>query len=250
MSMFRVFAACLIAALPLAAQPGPRGPVTLAHIHLNAADPDAAIKFWKDLVGAQTYTRDGVNGVIMPGAMILFTKGAPSGPSAGSAIDHVGVKVPNLLPLTTKLEKTSFKVQSNKEGDTILIDGPDGVRVEVGEDNDMYMSLQFDHIHVMTPKVPDSQAWYAAHLGARPGGDEKVTSSRVGNAVVVFTAADSVAPSKGRAIDHLSFDARDLPVFLKTLSGEGVQVEASAPTAFLTDPWGVRIELGQAPPQQ
>ena len=114
MPKFRIVALCLAAVLPMAAQQNPRN-ITLAHIHLNSADPDAAIAFWKDVIGAQTYTREGINGVIMPGAMILFNKVAPTGPSAGSAIDHIGVKVPNLIKLGTQLEKTKFKSETNKD---------------------------------------------------------------------------------------------------------------------------------------
>ena len=248
MPKFRIVALCLAAVLPMAAQQNPRN-ITLAHIHLNSADPDAAIAFWKDVIGAQTYTREGINGVIMPGAMILFNKVAPTGPSAGSAIDHIGVKVPNLIKLGTQLEKTKFKSETNKDGDTVVIDGPDGVKIEVSEDNDMYMSLDFGHIHVQTPKPAETQAWFAAHFNARPGGDEKVTSSRVGNLNVVFSVGGAGVPTKGRAIDHLSFESRDLAGLTKALTGDGLQLETQGPIVYLEDPTGIRIELAQAAAQ-
>jgi catechol 2,3-dioxygenase-like lactoylglutathione lyase family enzyme len=253
MSKSRMLAAfLLLAASPFAprtfAQRGP-SPTTFSHIHLTSSNPDAAIAFWKDVIGAQTYTRESMNGVIIPGALILFTKADPAGPSAGSAIDHLGVKVPTLQSVSTRLEKTNFKgVMSKPDGDTMVIDGPDGVRIEVTEDSDMYMSLEFGHIEFRTAKPAEAQAWYAKHFNARPSGDEKVISSRLAGPNVIFAQADSAAPTKGRAIEHIAFESKDLPGLMKALADAGVKLEVSGggKGGFLTDPSGVRIELLEA----
>jgi hypothetical protein len=65
------------------------------------------------------------------------------------------------------------------------------------------------------------------------------------------------APTRGRAIDHIGFDVEDLDGFVRTLEARGIaldgpvqQVPGTAlKVAFLTDPWGTRIELteGLAP---
>src|SRR5258708_2949453 len=97
MQLFRTFAACLIAAALAVAQPSSQGPrVAFGHIQLNSADPATAIEFWTDIIGTSTYSRGPLNGVSLPGALILFTRKAPTGPSAGSAIDHIGLRVPDL----------------------------------------------------------------------------------------------------------------------------------------------------------
>jgi predicted enzyme related to lactoylglutathione lyase len=63
--------------------------------------------------------------------------------------------------------------------------------------------------------------------------------------------AAAPAPTKGRAIDHIGFDVKDLEVFVKKLAASGVTVEApyrnmpnfDLKIAFIVDPVGTRIEL-------
>jgi len=59
------------------------------------------------------------------------------------------------------------------------------------------------------------------------------------------------SPTKGRSLDHVSFEVKDIRSFCARLEAEGVKLDTS-PTprpdlgltlAFLTDPWGTRIEL-------
>jgi len=252
-----MLAAFLIAALPAVAQPPSRNPrnIALAHIDVNSADPDAAMAFWKDVIGAETYSNGSLTGVSMIGGLIVFTRQAPSGPSAGSAIDHIGLRVPDFQPFIEKLGKTAFKsFQPTPGGDTLLIDGPDGVRIELTEDNSLYGPLEFDHIHFRTTQPGDTQAWYAKHFGARPNTGDQLHSSRLAGATLDFAPADSAAPTAGRAIDHISFEVKGLQSFCNTLTSDGVKLdsplEATPPTGlstvFLTDPWGIRIELTEA----
>ncbi len=64
-------------------------------------------------------------------------------------------------------------------------------------------------------------------------------------------AQDPQAPTKGRSLDHIGFEVRNLESFCKQLSAEGVQFEMpyrdipaiGLKIAFLTDPEGTRIEL-------
>jgi catechol 2,3-dioxygenase-like lactoylglutathione lyase family enzyme len=125
-----------------------------------------------------------------------------------------------------------------------------------------------DHIHYYLPpeNVAPLQAWYVKMFGLEPSTRESV--SRPGNfmatdllpgranlsiAAVPATAAGvKRGPTKGHLIDHIGFEVKDLDAFYKKLKAEGiefegpVQLSANAPhlkTAFLTDPWGTRIEL-------
>jgi catechol 2,3-dioxygenase-like lactoylglutathione lyase family enzyme len=224
MPLRRVLVACLLAVLPALAQPSGPPPVTAGHIHLNSADPDAAIAFWKDVLGAPTVSVDSEKGIGMSGVTILFTRKTPSGPSAGSAIDHLALKVADLQPFTDRLAKTTYKSFSPKVGEELLmIEGPDGVRIELIGDSAMYTSVEFNSTHLHSAQPKEMQAWYA-----------KTLSGRV-----------------GRAIDHLSFEVRDLESFCKKLSQNGVKIDSpphaepriNGSVALLTDPWGTRIEL-------
>jgi catechol 2,3-dioxygenase-like lactoylglutathione lyase family enzyme len=254
MPLFRIFAACLIAVLPAVAQPAGRGArnVSMGHIHLNSADPDAAIAFWTDVIGASSYSHDSLKGVSLLGAIILFTRMPPTGPSAGSAIDRIGLTVPDLQPFIEKLAKTSYKsFQPGADGDRLMIDGPDGVRIELTADSSMFAGMQFDRLCFNTTQPKEMQAWYAANFGARPGRGGNADSSNIAGTIFAWTRADSPAPTAGRAIDHVGFEIKGLEAFCKKLADSGIKFDSpyrSVPeinlsTAFLTDPWGTRIEL-------
>ena len=57
--------------------------------------------------------------------------------------------------------------------------------------------------------------------------------------------------TKGRALDHIGFEVKDLEGFCKTLEANGIKLDTpyrkvpqmGFAVAFLTDPWGTRIEL-------
>ena len=62
---------------------------------------------------------------------------------------------------------------------------------------------------------------------------------------------DKAVPTKGRMLDHIGFEVRDLEAFTRKLAANGVNVvqpyrrnsgDAIA-TALLVDPWGTSIEL-------
>jgi catechol 2,3-dioxygenase-like lactoylglutathione lyase family enzyme len=249
MPLLRIIAVCLLATLPAVAQRGAPN-VTFGHIHINSADPDKTIAFWTDIIGISTWSRGPLNGVSTLGVLILITRSAPSGPSAGSAIDHIGFKVPDLQPFIGKLAKTSYK-SFQPAGDQLMIDGPDGVRIELAEDSSIYAPLQFDHIHFYTTRPNEVQAWYAKFFGARPGGEDQPNTSLIAGAALSFAHADSVSPTAGRAIDHIAFEIKDLESFCKKLAADGIKFDSpyqvlpqlKLSAAFLTDPSGARIEL-------
>jgi catechol 2,3-dioxygenase-like lactoylglutathione lyase family enzyme len=260
MPLSRIFAAFLIVALAAVAQSPSQGSRNIAagHIHLNSADPGAAIAFWKDIIGTLPSSYESLSGVSTLGVTIFFTRKTPSGPSAGSAIDHLAFKVPDLQPLIDRLAKTPYKSfhPQGTEG-TLMIDSPDGVRIELIEDSSMYAPLEFSHIHFHSAQPKEMQAWYLKNFGGRAGTDENLNSILIPGATLTFTQADSAAPTAERAIDYVAFEVKDLGDFCKQLIGNGVKLdspphaipEMKASIAILTDPWGARIELMEKAPR-
>ncbi len=60
--------------------------------------------------------------------------------------------------------------------------------------------------------------------------------------------------TKGRSLDHIGFDVKDLEAFMKKLEAAGVKVDRpytkvtnGAAFAFIYDPWGTYIELFERP---
>ena len=57
-------------------------------------------------------------------------------------------------------------------------------------------------------------------------------------------------PTKGRALDHIGFEIKNLEAFTKKLEASGLKIDApyrmlpnGLAIAFITDPWGTYIEL-------
>ena len=69
-----------------------------------------------------------------------------------------------------------------------------------------------------------------------------------------FAKADTPqAPTRGRVLDHIGFDVKDLQAFIKTIEADGITLDepyrrvlgAGAAITYITDPWGTRVELVQ-----
>ena len=60
--------------------------------------------------------------------------------------------------------------------------------------------------------------------------------------------------TKGRVLDHIGFDVKNLDAFMKNLAAQGVKIErpftpnpAGGGLGFVSDPWGTQIELNERP---
>src|ERR1051326_390752 len=69
-----------------------------------------------------------------------------------------------------------------------------------------------------------------------------------------FVKADKVQdPTRHHILDHIGFDVKDHPAFLKKLDAEGIKLDTPINknptsgniTTYITDPWGTRIEIIQ-----
>lgn len=247
-----IAALAALASVPASAQlapPNPQG-VAMGHIHINAADPEVQKTFWTGVVGARLWQQAALSGVEAPGAIIVFRKAVPTGASVGSSVNHIGFIVPAIAPFVPKLEASGYKFVKSDNKIQLMIDGPDGVRVEITEDPAATIPLRFHHIHFSTPNPKEIQAWYAATFGAIAGRRSQWDAADIPGANLTFAQGDSV-PTAGRAIDHIGFEVKGLEAFCKKLTDRGVKLDspyrqlpqAGLALAFLTDPWGTRIEL-------
>src|SRR6266566_915294 len=66
--------------------------VAAGHIHINATDVDAQVKFWT-AAGGKIVQREKITMVQFPGIYVLLRKQANSGGTAGSAVNHFGLSV-------------------------------------------------------------------------------------------------------------------------------------------------------------
>jgi len=224
--------------------------VVMGHLHVNTADVAVQKKLWVDVLGAKPVKLGTTEGVSMPGAIVLFKAAAPSGPTEGSAVNHVGVFVPTLEGYPAKLDALKLTYTKNPNGKQIMIDGPDGLKLELTADPSV-QALRFHHIHFYTADPLAIQAWYAEKFGAKPGKRAIWEAGDLPGANLTYAQATGSAPTVNRALDHIGFEVRDLEAFCKKLEASGVKFETpyrklpqlGLTLAFLVDPWGTRIEL-------
>ena len=80
-------------------------PVVVAHFHLNVTSVEAHKKFWVDTLGgrAEKLGPDNTDVIRFPDTLIVLRVQAPTGPSRGTAFDHIGFAVPDVPALTTRV---------------------------------------------------------------------------------------------------------------------------------------------------
>ena len=252
-------AVALLWATPAHAQlvaPGEAG-VAMGHVHLVARDVDASRRFFVGLGG--TPVQNGTLQLIQfPGVFIMLRQAEPTGGTVGSVINHFGFNVKDIKSSVAKWQAAGLKVEPGNRPEQAWLMTPDAARVEILEDKTIAEPIRMHHIHWNIAAVPEMQAWYAKHFGAVPGKRGQFDAADLPGVNLTFAKADTAnVATKGRALDHIGFEIRDLAQFVARLEAAGVKIEApirkagngKTSIAFLTDPWGTYIELteGLAP---
>lgn len=98
---------------PAAAQLAPPNDagVTMAHVHLNVLDVEAQKKFWIEQIGARPVRMGPIEALELPGLLIFLRRQNPTGPVAGSVINHLGLKVRKLDDLMTRFQSVGTPVE-------------------------------------------------------------------------------------------------------------------------------------------
>jgi catechol 2,3-dioxygenase-like lactoylglutathione lyase family enzyme len=252
---------CVIACLwtdPAEAQlasPG-EGGVAMGHVHLVARDVEASRRFFTSLGG--TPVQNGSLQLIQfPGVFVMLRQAEPTAGTVGSVINHFGFNVKDIKGSVAKWQAAGLKVEVTRADQAWLMT-PDGARVEILEDAAITQPIRMHHVHFNVVAVPEVQAWYAKHFGAVPGKRGQNAAGDLPGVNLTFGKVEMVnAGTRGRALDHIGFEIRNLPQFIAKLEAAGVKLDSplrkagnnTTSIAFLTDPWGTYIELteGLAP---
>lgn len=182
---------------------------------------------------------------------------APSGGSEGTVMDHFGFKVRNLAEVLQRWRAAGYQVQREFKGtegfpNAYLI-GPDDVKIELQEDTALPVKASSYHLHFILGDHLKLRDWYAEtfSLVSRKRGQHDTADVPGMNLTFQTSNTPPALGTKGRAIDHIGFEVRNLEAFCTKLEARGVkfdvpyrQVPAIAlAIAYLTDPSGVYIEL-------
>ena len=233
----------------------------MGHWHIVSADVEAN----KDLflaMGGKLYMPGGRPVMSFPGLYINLTLGTEQGEGGteGSVVNHVGFIVDNVQERVAEWTANGVDVIPGNNGrlDQAFVETPDGVRIEILEDETQPIPIRGEHVHLVIPasEVDTAQAWYAKTFGGTPGTRNNAPVVDIPGVQMRFRAADEEqVPTRGRVLDHIGFDVRDIEAFVQKIQAEGIALDEPVRTGssgniltYITDPWGTRVEIIQRAP--
>ena len=262
-SVLLLVMACAMPAAGQLTAPNAAG-VSLGHIHLYVSDVAAQQKFWATLGGVPTANQR-LEMIQFPGVFILLRRGETKGGTVGSIVNHLGFVWKDLPAAKAKWQAAGYTIEPGGDANHGYILGPDGIRLEFYGDPSLPNPVKIAHVHLFPPDVPAMRAWYAKVLGgvpgkcSRQGAPEGAECVDVSGVSLAMSKSDTkLDPTAGRSLDHIGFDVKDLPEFLKRMEAEGVTITqgltpsnfvSTMRVAFIADPWGTKMEIteGLAP---
>jgi catechol 2,3-dioxygenase-like lactoylglutathione lyase family enzyme len=260
----------------------PDARVRVGHYHLNVTSLEAHKKFWVDTLGGTPMKFGNIDVVKFPDAFIFLRVQKPTGPTRGTAFDHIGFAVPDVPTMAKKLAAAGYQETTGREpkpdappaqaqtsgtsavyGRFAYFVGPDGAKIElVTSDPKDTRPIVAHHIHFINKQYVEMQQWYMKAFDAtlRAGQTDFFIGADlpdVGYSLNFFRweGDQSIAhvPTAGRVVDHVGFEVKNLEDFCKALEAKGITLTRAynkktaamnnIATAMMVDPWGVSIEL-------
>jgi catechol 2,3-dioxygenase-like lactoylglutathione lyase family enzyme len=244
------------------AAPGAGG-VAMGHLHLGTKDADASRKFWTAMGGVPV--QNGALQLIqVPGTFIMLRQTQQlGGGTEGSTIERVSFRVRSLEFVSTMAQAAELKTPSP------LITSPEGVAIELRGGRPEDPLIRLDVVLFRSTAPVEMRDWYVKTFGAEPetgspgisgAGATTVPRALLPGVSLSFGKAETApAGTRGRALDHIGFEVKNLEAFCKKLEASGQKFDrpygklpnSEIAIAFLTDPWGTYIELTEnlAPPK-
>jgi catechol 2,3-dioxygenase-like lactoylglutathione lyase family enzyme len=222
--------------------------ISMGHIHLYVRDAAQHKKLWVEALGAEVTKAGTLEMLRIPGVYIILTQREPTAGSEGSTVNHIGIQVRDMAATRQKLAASGIEIPSGIPIATF----PDGIRVEFLEEKTMATPSAMHHIHMSVTDGEALRQWYVKTFGAAAGSRRNLPAAMFnGNEVDFLPAKMPTEPTKGRAIDHIGFEVKNLAEFVKKLQAAGVAFDGEfrevpqlgLKIAFILDPVGTRIEL-------
>ena len=225
------------------------------HIHLAAADQAKAVAWYIAHFGAVPGATP--DRVVIGRTIFAFIKRESSPPSAGSAVDHIGLSFPDLDAKVRELEMDGAKVLTPPRDVPNLfrlafVEDPFGIKIELVQDAE---TPGFHHIHLRVPDPEATLTWYHAALGGervKLKGQLDAVKFMNPNVWLLAQKAADAPPTAGRAIDHLGWTTADTDATvaeLRTKPGVTITTEprmgGHLRVALFDDPSGIRVEVVQ-----
>lgn len=212
------------------------GEVSFSHVHLLAPDPLAVQRFWSSVFGAKPAKSGSLEGVSLGQAYVWIEKGEPVGGTEGSVIRDIGIRVRDLDGTLARAAREGIHGRQTSRT-TAQLQAPQNVLLELVSDPAMDSEVAFDHIHFLVPDANLARSWYTERFGTHISGIR----------LDFVTAGSTAAPTKGRAVDHIGLEVKNLDSYRApdhALPWESAPADLKS--GFFTDPWGARVEVTEA----
>lgn len=194
-----------VSAQPLS--PNTKG-VSMGHVHLIVKDLQASQQLWSKLLGAAPPRHAYLHGVSMPGMYVWFQQAEPAGGTDGSTIRDLGVRVRDLRAVLERAARAKLYSRGTSRHSAHLL-VPENVMLELTEDSQMTTDVAADHIHLIVTDLVSARRWYAKRFG----------SPIPGTRLDFIQSEHSMAPTRGRSVDHIGFEVDDPQSYLEGIEG-------------------------------
>ena len=230
-------------AVPKLAAPNHCG-FSMGHIHIMSPDVSESERAFLALGAPYVHQVGTLRLLPFENAYVLLSSASNSGGNTSSVVTSVLFNVRSITEAIARLRDAGIDIrQAGAERASAIITVSE-VMIELIELPELDSPAQFSAVTLSTTDVDSMQEWYARHFGASDG---HIPGAEFRYRKVV----QAPAPTKGRCLDHIGFETKDLLTFYKENLGAGLHFEGTPRTApnaitkvvFLRDPWGTRIEL-------
>ncbi|HEY3516661.1 MAG TPA: VOC family protein [Gammaproteobacteria bacterium] len=249
-------------------------PVIVGHYHLNVTSVAEHKRFWVDTLGGKAVKIGNMDAIEFPDVYLLLHVQKPTGPTRGTTFDHIGFAVPDVPAMTTKVVANGYALTVGREpapGETAspptagnygrfsYLVGPDGVKVELVTNTAADAPpIVHHHVHFVNKQFVEMQQWYMKAFNAtlRDGQTDFFIGADlpgVGYMLNFFSwlPNENLVGTKGRAVDHVGFEVRNLRAFVAELEAKGLKLATplkrddalGLDVATIVDPWGTVVEL-------
>ena len=89
--------------------------IRVGHYHLNVTSIEAHQKFWVGTLGGTATKFGGIDVIKFPDTFIFLRVQKPTGPTRGTAFDHIGFAVPNVPAMAMKLAAAGYQETTGRE---------------------------------------------------------------------------------------------------------------------------------------
>lgn len=256
------------------AEPNPAG-IAMGHLHYRVQDLATNTTFWTTLGGEVVRTGPDTVVIRFPDVFVVVSEGDAAEGTEGSVISHVAFRVLSL----EDIESRGLEVD-RLDGyiGVASVYTPEGERIELFDETATNLTFTRDdgrtdpvsdrhnqplsvpviahhvHLYIPTGQVETARDWYVAMFGGIPGMRYRYTAVDLPGINLNFSESETAAaPTRGRRLDHIGLEVRDLEAFCRRAEERGAAFEipcggeaaglGGVRRGVLTDPWGTRIEL-------